>query len=244
MSAYYNEIEPFAADWLRKLIAAGHLPEGEVDTRSIVDVSPDDLKGFTQCHFFAGIGGWPHALRLAGWPDDRPVWTGSCPCQPFSIAGKRAREADERHLWPEFSRLIRAKRPPVIFGEQVGGSDGVQWAQQVAHDFEEDNYRVGVLLLSATAFGASQRRERIYFAADTALADAGGRPANVRWNGRVQSVEASAWSPPPWESRDADLGFVDDGLPASLVKSVLRGFGNAIIPQAAAEVIGAYLDAE
>ncbi|MEY6762944.1 DNA cytosine methyltransferase, partial [Kluyvera ascorbata] len=56
MSAYYNEIDPFAAQWLRNLIASGHIAPGEVDERSIEDVTPDDLRGFTQCHFFAGIG--------------------------------------------------------------------------------------------------------------------------------------------------------------------------------------------
>ena len=86
---YYNENDPYAAQWLRNLMAAGHIPEGCVDTRSILDVQPEDLAVFTQCHFFAGIGGWPLALRLAGWPVDKPVWTGSCPCQPFSVAGKR-----------------------------------------------------------------------------------------------------------------------------------------------------------
>lgn len=88
MTAYYNENDPYAAQWLRNLITAGHIAKGDVDERSIVDVRADDLRGYTQCHFFAGIGGWSLALRLAGWPDDRPVWTGSCPCQPFSAAGK------------------------------------------------------------------------------------------------------------------------------------------------------------
>lgn len=115
MSAYYNEIDPFAAQWLRELIKAGHIAPGEVDTRSIENVAADDLAGFTQCHFFAGIGTWSYALRCAGWPDDRPVWTGSCPCQPFSAAGKRKGTADERHLWPAFFRLISQCRPDVIF---------------------------------------------------------------------------------------------------------------------------------
>ena len=65
-TAYYNEIDPFAAQWLRNLIAAGHIAPGEVDERSIEDVTPDDLRGFTQCHFFAGIGVWSHSLRRVG----------------------------------------------------------------------------------------------------------------------------------------------------------------------------------
>ena len=56
--AYYNEHDPFAAEWLRRLILFGHIAEGDVDERSIEDVNPDDLKGYDQCHFFAGIGVW------------------------------------------------------------------------------------------------------------------------------------------------------------------------------------------
>ena len=122
MTAYYNEIDPKAAAWLRELIKNGLIAPGEVDERSIEDVTPNDVRGFTQCHFFAGIGAWSHALRKAGWPDDRPVWTGSCPCQPFSAAGKGAGFADERHLWPVFHRLIRECRPEIVFGEQVSSS--------------------------------------------------------------------------------------------------------------------------
>ena len=122
MAVYYNEIDKYAAQWLRNLIAAGHLPAGDVDERSIVDVRPADLKGYTQCHFFAGIGGWSYALRLAGWGDGRPVWTGSCPCQPFSVAGSGKARSDARHLWPAWFRLIKAVQPAIIFGEQVAGA--------------------------------------------------------------------------------------------------------------------------
>ena len=133
-AAYYNEIDPFAAQWLRNLIAAGHIAPGEVDERSIEDVTPDDLRGFTQCHFFAGIGIWSHSLRLAGWPDDRPVWTGSCPCQPFSAAGKGDGFADERHLWPAFFHLISECRPQHIFGEQVAAGNANAWLDLVQAD--------------------------------------------------------------------------------------------------------------
>src|SRR5690348_10353700 len=120
MAAYYNEIDRFAAAWLRELIKAGLIADGEVDERSIADVRPDDLRGFVQCHFFAGIGGWSYALRLAGWPDERDAWTFSCPCQFKSIASRGRTVA--RDWWPEQRRLIVAARPHVFFGEQVSAA--------------------------------------------------------------------------------------------------------------------------
>ena len=165
MAAYYNEIEPYAAEWLRNLIKAGHIPHGEVDTRSIVDVAPDDLRGFTQCHFFAGIGGWGHALRLAGWPDDRPIWTGSCPCQPFSVAGKGTGTDDPRHLWPHFHRLIAACRPPVVLGEQVAGKAGYGWLDGVRADLEREGYASRGADLPALAVNAPHIRQRLYWVA-------------------------------------------------------------------------------
>ncbi len=164
--AYYNEFEPYAADWLRNLIAAGLIAPGEVDQRSIVDVQPDDLRGFTQCHFFAGLGGWSFALRRAGWSDDRSVWTGSCPCQPFSTAGKRTKQSDERHLWPHWFRLIRECRPAKIFGEQVASAVAAGWLDDVFHDLETENYACASAVLPACAAGAFHRRDRLWFVAD------------------------------------------------------------------------------
>jgi len=61
LTAYYNENDPTAAQWLRNLIAAGLIAPGDVDERSITDVRPADLRGYAQCHFFAGIGVWSRA---------------------------------------------------------------------------------------------------------------------------------------------------------------------------------------
>ena len=175
MTAYYNEFDPKAAAWLRELIKAGHIAAGDVDERSIVDIRPSDLIGYTQCHFFAGIGVWSYALRRAGWPDDRPVWTGSCPCQPFSAAGKGAGFTDERHLWPHFHWLIENCRPPVVFGEQVASKDGLGWLDLVQADLEGSGYSSGAVDTCAAGFGAPHIRQRLYWVANADNAGSQGR---------------------------------------------------------------------
>ena len=167
MTAYYNEIDPYAAQWLRNLIAAGHIAPGVVDERDIRDVRPSELSGYTQCHFFAGIGGWSYALRLAGWPDTRPVWTGSCPCQPFSAAGRGDGFADERHLWPAWHWIIGECRPSVVFGEQVASKDGLKWLDLVQADMEISRYAFGAADLCAAGVGAPHIRQRLGFVAHT-----------------------------------------------------------------------------
>lgn len=167
MTAYYNEIDTYAAQWLRNLIEAGLIAPGIVDTRSIVDVTPSDLVGFTQCHFFAGIGGWSYAARLAGWPDTLSLWTGSCPCQPFSVAGAGAGQADARHLWPEFFRLIAGCRPSVVMGEQVAAAVGKDWLDGVFVDLESIDYTGRAAVVPACAVDTPHRRDRLWFVADT-----------------------------------------------------------------------------
>jgi len=188
--AYYNEIESFAAQWLRNLIAAGHIAPGDVDERSIEDVRPSDVAGYAQCHWFAGIGIWSAALRGAGWPDARPIWTGSCPCQPFSQGGKGGGFADERHLWPAWFWLIEQCRPRAIAGEQVASSGGVAWLDLVSTDLEGAGYTIGPTDTCAAGFGAPQIRQRLYWVADAAgerrgeTGAGGGRSAERAGDGR------------------------------------------------------------
>lgn len=166
MTAYYNEFDPKAAAWLRELISDGLIAHGEVDERSIVDVSASDLKGFSQHHFFAGIGGWSLALRLAGWPDNLPVWTASLPCQPFSAAGKGLGKQDERHLLPHFISLVAQCRPTVLFGEQVSAAIKHGWLDDLYAEMEANNYAVGSIVIGAHSVGAAHIRQRLYWVAD------------------------------------------------------------------------------
>ena len=162
---FYNEFDSHAAAWLRQLIADGLIPPGIVDQRSITELTPNDLDGFTQCHFFCGIAGWSLALKLAGWPTDKPVWTGSCPCQPFSVAGKGKGSDDERHLWPAFFNLIRECRPDVVFGEQVESAVGHGWLDDIRADLEAEGYACGDCTMGAHSAGADHQRQRLYWVA-------------------------------------------------------------------------------
>jgi DNA (cytosine-5)-methyltransferase 1 len=287
MTDYYNEIDPYVAQWLRNLIQAGHIPPGDVDERSIVDVRGADLEGYRRCHFFAGIGGWPYALRLAGWPDNRPVWTGSCPCQPFSGAGKRSRQSDERHLWPHWHRLIRECRPGTIFGEQVDDAIAYGWLDDALCDLEAEAYACAAAVLPACSVTAPHERQRIFFVAHAdkerelgglgqegsapnpcesqvgqedwqrlrlfaggtgedarALADANGGHKHW-WDGPLQvgrnciegevtgggGKRRAQWLIKP------GLSLLADGIPCRVGR--VSAYGNAIVPQVAAEFIRA-----
>lgn len=171
MMNYYNEWDKGAAAWLRELIKAGLIPNGYVDERSITEVTPSDLEGFTQCHFFAGIGGWSLALKLAGVPASSRLWTGSPPCQPFSVAGQSLGFDDERHLAPAFLRLIRECKPQLLFGEQVAAAIGKHWLDFVFLNLEEKGYTCGAAVLPACSVGAPHKRDRLFFGASLRLGD-------------------------------------------------------------------------
>ena len=163
---YYNEYDTKAAAWLRQLITNGLIADGEVDERSIIEVESNDLKGFTQHHFFAGIGGWSYALRLAGWGDDRPVCTASLPCQPFSIAGSGKGKSDERHLLPHFIELVKQCNFGTIFGEQVPGAIKHGWLDDLCDEMDRENYAVGSIVLTAAGAGVPHIRQRLYWVAN------------------------------------------------------------------------------
>jgi DNA (cytosine-5)-methyltransferase 1 len=233
---YYNDNNKNAVRWLEWLIRHDMIPDGRVDSRSIKDVRPEDLKGYSQCHFFAGIGGFPLAARWAGIEGLHGVWTGSCPCQPISGAGKRRGHEDERHLWPDFHRLIEVCRPSVVFGENVASPDGRDWLSAVRLDMEDLGYAFGSSDLCAAGIGSPHKRQRLYWVADSE--GAGGRQGQGM--GERDSQAPGGSSPvvcaEPWpdgRGSGSTLGVPDvlpqvDGIPGGM--ALLHGYGNAVIP--------------
>lgn len=220
--AWYNEIDAAKAEWLRENIKAGLCAPGEVDERSVADVRPDDLRGFRQCHFFAGIGIWSYALRLAGWPDDRPVWTGSCPCQPFSVSGKRAGGADDRHLWPHWARLIRECGPAEVLGEQVEAAVRHGWFDLVSDDLEAAGYAVGAIAFPACSVGAPHIRQRLYFGAYAASARGQQQLRSGAGEICAAGCEIDHW----WPAPQADI-FAGGGATERSADTLRDGTGHA-----------------
>lgn len=252
MSAYYNEIDPYAAQWLRNLIKAGHIADGKVDERSIEDVRPEDLREFTQCHFFAGIGLWSYALRKSGWCDDEHVWTASCPCQPFSNAGKQLGVEDKRHLWPHIKRLISECKPAVVFGEQVEKKSGLEWLEIVQADVERENYAFAAVTLNAAGVQAPNVRDRIYWVADTE-SERGRQRKQVEVGSNKESGRPGQVQPVNFWSDSQSVNCTDGRkrliepsfLPLvngdSTTMGRLRAYGNAINPEVTMQFIKAYM---
>ena len=90
--------------------------------------------------------------------------SGGFPCQPFSQAGERKGEEDDRHLWPEYFRLIQEIRPRWVIGENVAGliSMGLD---QVLSDLESADYSCQTLVIPACAVNAPHRRDRVWIIA-------------------------------------------------------------------------------
>lgn len=294
---YYNEFDAGAAAWLRQLIDRGLLPPGDVDERDMRDVQPDDLKGYVQHHFFAGIGGWPLALRYAGWPEDRPVVTGSPPCQPWSNVGLKKGKEDERHLAPKFLELVKAIGTDFLFGEQVASAEILgkadytgrrdtskepewTWFDALSDELEEAFYAVAAADLPAAGNGAPHKRQRLVFGAYNLRSSSdwihnGIFPRLERhsWNdcgadGRKESQRSVSETGVPvgmehthsdgtsatngfWRDADWLLGRdgkwrcvepgsrpMGDGIPERVV--LLKGYGNAIVPQVCGEFVIAF----
>lgn len=249
---YYNEHDLYCVRWLRNLVKAGQLPRGDVDGRDIEDVKWEEINRFHHYHFFAGIGGWPLAMKMANWPDEIPLWTASLPCQPFSVAGRGLGEKDPRHLWPRMRGMIDEQRPLLVVGEQVASKDGRRWLAGIQVDMEKMGYTFGAADLCAAGCGAPHIRQRLWWVAVSPKHGCQGiqhctetqiqknRPPQAldAWHGIGNTFEN--WKEFMAETR---IDMLDDGVSSNMaVRPSLRAFGNSIVPQVAAEWLGSVLD--
>ena len=122
------------------------------------------------------------------------VITGGFPCQPFSVAGKQKGTSDDRHLWPEMFRIIKALQPRIVVGENVRGivniQDGMVF-ETVCTNLEDEGYEVQALNIPAAGVGAPHRRERIWFIAvrEESMVNSD----NIRFKQHSTTKEETSW---------------------------------------------------
>lgn len=187
----YTDNDPFVCAWLEELIRGGHLPDGEILCTDILSIQAGQLIAFRGVHFFAGIGGWPLALKLAGY-EDLECWTGSCPCQPFSAAGKQQALQDERDLWPAFFRLIAECRPPIVFGEQVEAAIRWGWLDRICDDLGGEDYTVRAEVWPACSVGSPHIRNRLFWVA-IAQRSSDRSQVNSNQDARQNATRSTGW---------------------------------------------------
>jgi len=173
------------------------------------------------------------------------------PCQPFSVAGRRAGVADPRHLWPHVARIIRECEPGFVFLENVPGHLRLGF-NEVARDLDGMGYETAATLLTASEVGATHRRERLFVLAHRDGEGVGDtNPAGLEGRGgpqRGSTYQLPAWPPSP-SDEDAWREILN-GWPelAPAIKPTVRGvadgsasrvdrlhaLGNAVVPVQAA----------
>lgn len=247
MKTFYNDIEPFIVGWLKRLESSDCITPGTISGTSILDLSPADIVGFDWCHFFAGLAGWNRALQLVGWPKSFPVWTGSCPCQPFSIANTSGGGQDDlRHLWPAFYKLIKQGRPPVLFGEQVENAIKWGWLDELFDDLEKEDYSCGAIVLPASSIGVNHRRTRIFWGAYS-LRERRERFESLKRILKSTETSQSLNGDTVARARRAVVGdYIDllssNELSLAMERRALTGYGNSIVPELAAEFIRYFIN--
>jgi DNA (cytosine-5)-methyltransferase 1 len=160
---------------------------------------------------------------------------GGFPCQPFSTAGKRAGENDDRYLWPEMLRVIEAYRPPWVLGENVSGITTMELGKVLA-SLEGIGYETQCFNIPACAVEAPHERQRIWIMAYSKSLGRGWR-RDCRSRKLEESSrlgERKIW---PWSDEPMPIG-VAYGVPNRVDR--LRTLGSAIIPKIAF-IIGSYI---
>jgi len=202
------------------------------------------------------------------------VICGGYPCQPFSTAGKRRGKEDDRHLWPEFSRLVDELRPAWVIGENVAGHISMG-LDNVLSDLEGQGYTCRAFVIPACATNLPHRRDRVWIVANSGVRrSCGSKGWEMEQPGGAEAISASE-APIPLADADAarreerNAAPVTDGqrLPSGRVDAIrfhwlpepnvgrvangvprrvdrLKALGNAVVPQIPEMIGRAILAAE
>jgi DNA (cytosine-5)-methyltransferase 1 len=212
------------------------VPPGDVDERSIEDVTPGDIKNYAQCHFFAGIGGWAIAMQIVGWETIGHIWTGSPPCQDASClaavhgiqSGVDGPRTGMSLVWLE---LIKKRKPKIVVFENVPGFE--KNPGPFFDSLGQAGYSISREKRTARSVGAPHIRRRLF-----AIAKRDGARWPLCRSDRSPETILRPWAAPPgnvWRKDRAGNCTMDDGVPGRMAK--IRAFGNAIVPQVAADFI-------
>jgi DNA (cytosine-5)-methyltransferase 1 len=89
---------------------------------------------------------------------------GGVPCQPFSVAGKKEGQQDDRHLWPFMFEIVKQQKPAFVIVENVAGFVNMA-LDDVLSDLESEGYASQSYLIPACAVDAKHRRDRVWIIA-------------------------------------------------------------------------------
>jgi len=179
---------------------------------------------------------------------DCDIITGGFPCQPWSNAGRRKGQADDRHLWPEMLRVIADSRPTWVLGENVAGLASMA-LDSVLTDLEAQGYTATTLSIPAVALNGRHVRHRLWIIAHARCQHGNGRE-NMR-GAREQlgpmhadrpqaQSDIRRWLQAAWNTDDLRSRGNRNGLSAGMDRAArLKAIGNAIVPQVAAEILRA-----
>ena len=213
-----------------------------------------------QCEF----ADYPYKVLCKHWPDV-PKWrdirtltkedfyartgrktvdliSGGFPCQPHSVIGKRLAERDDRHLWPEFMRIIQEFKPRYVVGENVNGILSTIH-ESVCSDLEKEGYKVRTYSIPAVAVGAHHERYRVCILGISQSQS--GFQTNSEFNPIRKNREARknaecklrvGISKNYWTVHKPPLCGMADGIPDWMggyqqYKERMMCYGNAVVPQ-------------
>jgi len=102
------------------------------------------------------------ARKYEGFVD---VVTAGFPCQPFSVAGKKRGQDDERNKWPQTLECIRLIRPRYALLENVPGLLNSGYFGEILSSLAQIGFDARWTVLGADDVGAPHRRKRLWILA-------------------------------------------------------------------------------